>query len=435
MTNTPRYSTDLPSSSSTAQSLREHHTHIPSHLRYEWRYGQPPLHDPNQAAQLADTAPIPRIHLKKSRRGAIIAGTVVAAVVGGGVGAAVVGMDDRTQHETAAKTPIAAAPVTPRAAATAPAGTVEEVAARVLPSVVQLKIDLGGDSASGSGIVLSEDGLILTNNHVVAPVAGGDRGTFPTSRRGGASATVAFSDGRTAPFTVVGTDPSGDLAVVRAEGVSGLTPITVGSSADVKVGEQVVAIGSPLGLQGTVTSGIVSALNRPVLAGEGAGGDVTVLNAIQTDAAVNPGNSGGALVNMRGELIGVNSAIASMGNGSGGQSGSIGLGFAIPADQARRVAQELVTTGTASHGALGVQLGGESTEAGGVVMAVVDGGPAAAAGLPGEAVITKVDNQVIDGPEALVAAIRSRAPGDSVSVTYVDGSRAAQTAQVTLGEA
>ena len=250
---------------------------------------------------------------------------------------------------------------------------------------------------------------------------------------------MTFSNGQTAPFTVVGTDPAGDLAIVRAQGVSGLTPITMGSSKDVKVGEQVVAIGSPLGLQGTVTTGIVSALNRPVAAGDGGGANVTVLDAIQTDAAINPGNSGGALVNMNGELIGVNSAIASMGGGGGsggGQSGSIGLGFAIPADQAKRIANELVTTGTASHGSLGVKLAQDATKAGGAAIAdVADGGPAAAAGLAGGAVITKVDDQVIDGPESLVAAIRSRAPGDTVSVTYLDASGAAQTAQVTLGKA
>jgi putative serine protease PepD len=250
---------------------------------------------------------------------------------------------------------------------------------------------------------------------------------------------VTFSNGQTVPFAVVGTDPDGDLAVVRAQGVSGLTPITIGSSKDVKVGQQVVAIGSPLGLQGTVTTGIVSALDRPVAAGDGSGENVSVLDAIQTDAAINPGNSGGALVNMNGELIGVNSAIASMGGGDGtggGQSGSIGLGFAIPADQAKRIADELVSTGTASHGSLGVQLSNGATKGSGAAIAeVVNGGPAAAAGLPSNAVITKIDEQVIDGPEALVAAVRSRAPGDTVSVTYLDTSGASQTTQVTLGKA
>jgi putative serine protease PepD len=422
-------------------------THVPSHLRYDWRYTHQPTASPYDAYRSAHqpiTAPIPRLGPKKSRRGAIVAGAVAAAVVSGGIGAATMAITGRAQDATAAKAPIAQAPAVPHPAAKQPAGSVEQVAAKVMPSVVKLQIDLGGQGDEGSGIVLSADGLILTNNHVVAPAAGDDQGAQPTSADstdgGGATKTVTFSNGQTAPFTVVGTDPAGDLAIVRAQGVSGLTPITMGSSKDVKVGEQVVAIGSPLGLQGTVTTGIVSALDRPVAAGDGPGGNVSVLDAIQTDAAINPGNSGGALVNMNGELIGVNSAIASMGGGDadsgGGQSGSIGLGFAIPADQAKRIADELVSTGTASHGSLGVQLSNDATKGVGAAIAdVVDGGPAAAAGLPSSAVITKIDGQVIDGPEALVAAVRSRAPGDTVSVTYVDASGAAQTTQVTLGKA
>ncbi len=409
-------------------------------MRYDWRH----TYDPYHSAQQAITAPLPRIRQKKSRRGAVVAGAVAAALVGGGIGAATMGITARAHDTAAAKAPIAQAPAAPHPAAKQPAGSVEQVAAKVMPSVVKLKIDMGGQGDEGSGIVLSPDGLILTNNHVVAPVAGNEQDAQPTSvdpfGGGEATQTVTFSNGQTAPFTVVGTDPAGDLAVVRAQGVSGLTPITIGSSADVKVGEQVVAIGSPLGLEGTVTTGIVSALNRPVAAGDGSGGNVTVLDAIQTDAAINPGNSGGALVNMNGELIGVNSAIASMGSGDagpgGGQSGSIGLGFAIPADQAKRIADELVSTGTASHGSLGVQLSKDASQGGGAAIAqVVDGGPAAAAGVPDSAVITKVDDQVIDGPEALVAAIRSRAPGDTVSVSYLDASGAVQTTQVTLGKA
>ena len=252
-------------------------------------------------------------------------------------------------------------------------------------------------------------------------------------------ATVTFSDGQTVPFAVVGTDPAGDIAVVRAQGVSGLTPITLGSSADVEVGQDVVAIGSPLGLQGTVTTGIVSALHRPVSAGGDSSGETTVLDAIQTDAAINPGNSGGALVNMNGELIGVNSAIATLGGGQqgspGAPNGSIGLGFAIPVDQAKRIADELISNGTATHGSLGVQLSNDTTARGASIAGVVDGSPAAAAGVPSGAVITKVDERVIDGPEALVAAVRSKAPGDTVTLTYLDESGTAQTAQVTLGQA
>ena len=326
-------------------------------------------------------------------------------------------------------------------AASAAPGSVEQVAAKVMPSVVKLQITAGQGMAEGSGIVLSPDGLILTNNHVVAPAVQGGAGAQPAAFDGGDSpATVTFSDGRSVPFTVVGTDPIGDLAVVRAQGVSGLTPITIGSSKDVKIGQEVVAIGSPLGLQGTVTKGIVSALNRPVTAGDGEGTSPVVLDALQTDAAINPGNSGGPLVDMNGDLIGVNSAGASMGSGSSG--GSIGLGFAIPSDQAKRIADELISSGTASHGSLGVQLGtqgGDSSDSGdpdgAAIAQVAAGSPAAQAGLSSGAVITKIDGQVIDGPEALAAAVRSKAPGDQVSVTYRDDTGATQTAQVTLGKA
>ena len=451
MTNPPRYPTDQPGynpnpSPSVGQPYPGAPTHVPSNLRYDWRYTQQSTaspYDPYHSAGQAVTAPIPTIRPKKSRRGIIVVGAVAAAVVGGGIGAAAMEMTGREHDMTATNAPVAHAPVAPHAGTKQPAGSVEQVAAKVMPSVVKLQIQMGGQGEEGSGIVLSDDGLILTNNHVVAPVAGDSQSAQPTSadssEDGGATKTVTFSNGQTVPFSVVGTDPAGDLAIVRAEGVSGLTPITMGSSKDVKVGEQVVAIGSPLGLQGTVTTGIVSALDRPVAAGDGSGGDVTVLDAIQTDAAINPGNSGGALVNMDGELIGVNSAIASMGgdaDSGGGQSGSIGLGFAIPADQAKRIADELVSTGTASHGSLGVQLSKDAPQGGGVaIAAVAEGGPAAAAGLPDSAVITKIDEQVIDGPEALVAAVRSKAPGDTVSVTYLDDSGAAQTTQVTLGKA
>jgi putative serine protease PepD len=176
-----------------------------------------------------------------------------------------------------------------------------------------------------------------------------------------------------------------------------------------------------------------------VAAGGGPEEQVSVIDAIQTDAAINPGNSGGALVNMKGELIGVNSAIATMGggqsDGEGAPSGSIGLGFAIPVDQAKRIADELVSTGTATHGSLGVQLSSNTTASGASIAEVEAGSPAAAAGVPDGAVITKVDNRVIDGPEALIAAVRSKAPGDTVSLTYLDASGAAQTTKVTLGQA
>jgi len=452
MTNPPQYPSGRPEhrpdpSRSVGQPYPGPQTHIPSHLRYDWRYTRQSAaspYDPYHTANETITAPIPVPRRMSSRRGAIVAGAVVVAMVGGGIGAATMLANERANHATAIKAPVAQTPARSKPAAELPAGSVEQVAAKVMPSVVKLQISMGQQGEEGSGVVLTDDGLILTNNHVVAAVAGAEQGAQPASADstdgGDVTKTVTFSNGQTVPFSVVGTDPTGDLAVVRAQGVSGLTPITMGSSKDVKVGQEVVAIGSPLGLQGTVTTGIVSALDRPVAAGDGSGGDVTVLDAIQTDAAINPGNSGGALVNMNGELIGVNSAIASMGGGDTGsgatQSGSIGLGFAIPADQAKRIADELVSTGTATHGSLGVQLSNDATRGGGAAIAeVVEGSPAATAGVPSGAVITKIDGQVIDGPEALVAAVRSRAPGDNVSVTYLDDSGATQTTQVTLGKA
>ena len=412
---------------------------------YDWRYASHP-------SAAADTAPIAAIrsHRRRSRVGAVVTGVAAVAVVSAGVGAVAVTSRHDDSAESGLATALATAPKQAPAAqpsADVPTGSVEAVAAKVLPSVVQLQIDMGGQGEEGSGVVLDPNGLILTNNHVVAALADASGGpsaqVTPSGQEspgaGAVKATVTLSDGRTAPFTVVGADPSSDIAVVRAQGLSGLTPITLGSSSDLKVGQNVVAVGSPLGLSGTVTTGIISALDRPVsTAGEGQDRSPTVLDAIQTDAAINPGNSGGALVNMKGDLIGVNSAIASLGGGqgsSGGQSGSIGLGFAIPVDQAKRIASELASTGTATHASLGVQLSNDANASGAAVSQVVDGGPAATAGVPNGVLVTKMDGRVIDGAEALVAAVRSKAPGDQVTLTYQDPSGSSETKQVTLGTA
>jgi putative serine protease PepD len=316
-------------------------------------------------------------------------------------------------------------------AGNAPIGSVEQVAAKVVPSVVKLETDMGRASEEGSGIILSADGLILTNNHVVAGAKDAPPpGAPPVQTK------VTFNTGSTTTFQIVGTDPSSDIAVVRAKGVSGLTPISLGSSSNLVVGQQVVAVGSPLGLQGTVTEGIISSLNRPVAAGGDAKNQNTVLDAIQTDAAINPGNSGGALVNMSGELVGINSAIATLGGDSGqSQSGSIGLGFAIPVDQAKRIADELIKNGVASHASLGVQVGNDKAIDGAKIVDVTNGGAAQSAGLPSGVVVTKVDDRVISSADALVAAVRSKAPGDKVTLTYLDPAGKPQTVQVTLGKA
>ncbi|HEX7824614.1 MAG TPA: trypsin-like peptidase domain-containing protein, partial [Mycobacterium sp.] len=198
------------------------------------------------------------------------------------------------------------------------------------------------------------------------------------------------------------------------------------------VGQEVVAVGSPLGLEGTVTTGVISALNRPVSTGPNPMVPATTINAIQTDAPINPGNSGGALVNTAGQLIGMNSAIATLGGSPDAESGSIGLGFAIPVDQAKRIADELVTTGTASHASLGVQASDDKTH-GAKIVDVTSGGPAAEAGLSPGAVVVKVDDQVITDADALTAAVQSKAPGGLVIVDYLDTTGASRTAEVLLG--
>lgn len=303
----------------------------------------------------------------------------------------------------------------------APDGTVEAVADKVLPSVVSIDVQGRTGRGEGSGVILTQDGMIITNNHVIDLANSGGR------------IQVRFDDGTKASARVVGTDPATDIAVIKADTSKALTPIALGTSSNLDEGQAVAAIGSPLGLSGTVTTGIVSAMNRPVRAGGAQSDQSTVIDAIQTDAAVNPGNSGGALVNMEGELIGINSAIASLGSGS---SGSIGLGFAIPVDQARRIADQLIKQGHATRAMLGVQVLDSPDGNGALVRGVESGGPADGAGIPDGVVITRVGDRVIESGDALVAAIRSHAPGDTATVTYAapeDGKPT--TVDVVLGEA
>jgi putative serine protease PepD len=305
---------------------------------------------------------------------------------------------------------------------------------------VSINVKSQSESDTGSGIVLRSDGYILTNNHVVSAASGGN-GTV----------TVTFNDGTSSSAKIVGTDPLDDLAVVKVA-KTGLTSATLGNSSQIQVGDPVLAVGSPLGLTGTVTAGIVSALNRPVETQEetqpqqldpfGLGGgssqttQPTVIDAIQTDAAINPGNSGGALVDTAGQVIGINSAIASLGSSSFGssQSGSIGVGFAIPIDQARTIATELIDTGHATHPLLGVTLT-DATSADGsdraLVRAVSANGPAAKAGIKGGDVITAVDGHPTAGADAVIAAVRSYQPGDRVNVTYIRSGNT-KTVAVTL---
>ncbi|MFI8972306.1 trypsin-like peptidase domain-containing protein [Nocardia asteroides] len=379
----------------------------------------PPGYQGPFGAQPGPLAPAPQ---RKPMRLGLVAGAVALSLVSGGIGGAVGVL--ATNSDSAAVTNALDVPKPAvNNVANAPAGSTQAVAQRVLPSVVMIKVAGARASGEGSGVVLSSDGLILTNNHVAAGA--------------GASAKmeVVFSDGSTAPATMIGADPVSDLAVIKVSGKTGLTPIELGTSDGLAVGQPVIAIGSPLGLAGTVTTGIVSALNRPVsTSGEGTPSQVNpVIDAIQTDAAINPGNSGGALVDGQGKLIGINTAIASLGGeaAGGAQSGSIGLGFAIPVDQARRVADELIKTGHATYAQIGIKLRPQDTAA--RVLEVTPDSPAAKAGIPAGAVVTRLDDRPIDSGDALIAAVRSHQPGDKVKLTYTDEQGGnAKTVEVTL---
>ncbi len=305
----------------------------------------------------------------------------------------------------------------------APTETLAKVAAAVSPSVVSIKVETGNGGDTGSGVILRSDGTIVTNNHVVAAAA---------NRAG--TISVKFNDGSTASATILGRDPDTDLAVIKASGVSGKTPATLGSTSTVHVGDTVLALGSPLGLDGSVTSGIVSALHRTVLLGSenGRGTGASVSDAIQTDAAINPGNSGGPLVDDRGRVIGINSAIASLGqSATGGQSGSIGVGFAIPVEEVKSVADQLIKGQTPKHALLGVNIS-DDPNGGALVTSVVSGSAAATAGLRAGDVITQVDQATIDDGSSLSEVIRAHSPGDKVTVHYTRNG-ATRSTTVTLG--
>jgi len=345
--------------------------------------------------------------------GVATAVVATAAVFGGaaGVGGAAAwsAWDDSSSSGGAA--PTASQVVDTPAAATAPHGSVEQVAAKVLPSVVKIDVSGPQGAGSGSGIVLSSDGTILTNNHVVA-LAGN-----------GGSLRVSFNDGSSAKATVLGKDPLTDTAVIKAQGVSGLTPATIGKSGSLQVGQSVVAIGSPFGLDSTVTSGIVSALNRPVDVGSDSSGNSTTYPAIQTDAAINPGNSGGPLVDLNGDVVGIDSAIRTA-TSTQTEAGSIGLGFAIPIDEVLPIVHQMIDGQTPTHARLGISVSdaaagqGSTVTEGADVQDVKSGSTAADAGLARGDVITKVDDHLITGADSLVATIRSYRPGDKVQVTF-----------------
>jgi len=368
------------------------------------------------------------------RRGAgqLTAVAVLAALLAsGGTAAATHYWDDGTTGPAASSSTAlgsnAAAPVA-QGSVTAPDWTA--TASAVSPSVVSITATLAQGGAQGSGVIIDKT-HVVTNNHVVA---------------GAQKLTVTLADGRTYDAEVRGTDPSTDLAVITIKNAPDtLTPIAVGNSDKIAVGDPVMAVGNPLGLAGTVTTGIVSALNRPVTTeaeseggqldpnGQAQGaGETVVTNAIQTSAAINPGNSGGALVNASGQLIGINSAIASLGSSSGGQSGSIGIGFAIPVNEATSIAKQLIDSGTATHAYLGVtpQDGsasdGSATRAGAEITSVGDGTPAAKAGLKVGDVIVAVNGQRVESADSLVGHVREKSAGNRVTLTVLRDGKSLQ---------
>ncbi|MFI9152012.1 trypsin-like peptidase domain-containing protein [Streptomyces sp. NPDC053367] len=377
--------------------------------------------------QTGEAAPSVAQRKRRARR-TLVLGAVLLALVSGGVGGAVGAYLERNGGIGGVELP---------QAGEEPAGrdpdSVAGIAARALPSVVTLHVSGSEQSGTGTGFVLDDQGHILTNNHVVEPA--GEDGEI----------TVTFHSGDTAEAELVGGDSGYDLAVVQVKGVHGLQPAPLGNSDNVQVGDPVVAIGAPFDLAGTVTSGIISAKQRPITAGgeSGDGSEISYVDALQTDAPINPGNSGGPLLDSRGRVIGINSAIRSAGGGAetdGEQAGSIGLGFAIPVNQGKRVAEELINTGRATHPVIGITLdmdyGGDGARVGTRTSdgraPVTAGGPGDLAGIRAGDVITEVDGQRVHSGEELIVKTRAHRPGDRLELTVERGGRE-RTISLVLG--
>ncbi|MEU3601038.1 trypsin-like peptidase domain-containing protein [Streptomyces sp. NPDC006798] len=375
----------------------------------------------------------------RKRGTALVTAVLVAALVAGGVGGAAGYWAASERNEDSSSTTVTSSEI-PKDLKRAP-DTVAAVAAKALPSVVTIEAkssggegrgDLPGGSqgggGTGTGFVYDQQGHILTNNHVVATAAEG--GTL----------AVTFSNGREYDAEVVGRAEGYDVAVLKLKTPpAGLTPLPLGDSEKVAVGDSTIAIGAPFGLSNTVTTGIISAKNRPVASGDGSGTRGSYMSALQTDASINPGNSGGPLLDSRGAVIGINSAIQSTG-GALGQAGSIGLGFAIPINQAKNVGDQLIKTGKPVYPVIGATVGmSESTEGAKIADRGTDGtpavppsGPAAKAGLKPGDIITKFDDKPIDSGPTLISEIWNHKPGDKVTLTYERGGKES-TVTLTLG--
>ncbi|WP_326604709.1 S1C family serine protease [Streptomyces sp. NBC_01800] len=377
------------------------------------------------AGQLPPEAP------RKRRGSGLVAAVAVAALVAGGVGGALgYWAADRNDSGNSSGSTTVMASTNPQALKRDP-GTVAGVAAKALPSVVTIDAQNGdGEGGTGTGFVYDKEGHILTNNHVVASAANSGQ------------LTATFSNGKKYDAEVVGRAEGYDVAVLKLKNApSGLSPLDLGNSDQVAVGDSTIAIGAPFGLSNTVTTGIISAKNRPVASGDGSGGSNSYMSALQTDASINPGNSGGPLLDARGAVIGINSAIQSTGSSGQAQAGSIGLGFAIPINQADNVAQQLIKTGQPVYPVIGATVTMDEKTGGAVISDQGSGGtppvspdgPAAKAGLEAGDVITKFNDTVIDSGPTLIGEIWTHKPGDKVTLTYKRDGKVS-TAEVTLGE-
>ena len=376
------------------------------------------------------------------RRHSAIAGIAIGALMGGLVGAGF----------TAANAGFTSGSGTVIVNDTARINWVTAVAQKASPSVVTISVsDTSGNGGSGSGVVLTANGYILTNTHVVTL----DGSTASPN------VEVKTANDKVYSASVIGTDPTNDLAVIKINPLGKLIPATFADSDKVNVGDNVVAIGAPLGLDATITSGIVSALNRTIqvansaapengsggfgglqfLNGSSSNADAINLTVIQTDAAINPGNSGGALVNDQGQVVGINVAIATASDGSSsGQSGSIGVGFSIPANNANRIAQEIIKTGKAGHAMLGAYVQdatGSSNSGfsiGAKIAKLMPGSPAVKAGLKVGDVVTEFNGKPVNSATDLTADVRVLAPGTKVTLTVLRGGQLVKI-NVTLGDA
>ena len=340
--------------------------------------------------------------------GIAISMALIAGVIGSVVGRTSASLDTKT-NLVSTKSTIERKP-----------DSVAGIAARVSPSVVSIEVNNGNSGGTGSGFFLDSSGHILTNNHVISLAA--------TS---GASIQVKLANGKNYGAKLVGRDVSYDLAVIKIA-VTDAPALQLGDSDKIQVGDGVIAIGSPLGLIGTVTSGIISAKNRPVTSGSGTR-ESSFINALQTDAAINPGNSGGPLVDLSGAVVGINSAIATTGSGFGGQSGSIGLGFAIPINQARKTADQLIKNGSSTYPIMGVSLDTRYTGVGAKIPdevgSVSPGGPADRAGIKPGDIIIEIDGKAVDTADEAIITVRSRNVGDRIKIKF---KRLGATKEVSL---